>query len=157
MRKFLVLNGPNLNLLGRREPELYGDITLDELEDILLTEAEKLKTALECRQSNSESQLVDWIHQADDDEIESVIINPGAYTHTSIALRDAFLATDMHFIEVHMTNIFAREEFRHKSYLSDIADATIVGMGFLGYMFALHYAIVGTADPDNLANIFEDQ
>lgn len=157
MRKFLVLNGPNLNLLGHREPDLYGVITLDELEDILLVEAKKLKTTLECKQSNSEGQLVDWIHQADDEEVEYVIINPGAYSHTSIALRDALLATDMPFIEVHMTNIFAREEFRHKSYLADIAEATIAGMGVLGYIFALQYAIVGTTDPDNIANIFENQ
>ena len=115
VRKLLVLNGPNLNLLGYREPDLYGEITLNELEGILLEEAERMETSLECKQSNSEGQLVDWIQQAEDEGVDYVIINPGAYTHTSIALRDAFLATDLPFIEVHVTNIFDREEFRHKS------------------------------------------
>ncbi len=160
MRKLLVLNGPNLNLLGHREPDLYGYITLNELEDTLLEEAEKVETDLECKQSNSEGQLVDWIQQADEEGINYVIINPGAYTHTSIALRDAFLATEMPFIEVHATNIFAREKFRHKSYLSDIADATITGMGIAGYMFALQYAVASLDaidDPDNLTDMFENE
>ncbi|MCY4050414.1 MAG: type II 3-dehydroquinate dehydratase [Gammaproteobacteria bacterium] len=155
MRKLLVLNGPNLNLLGGREPEFYGEISLNELEDILLDEAKKFNIAIECKQSNSEGQLVEWIHQADEEQVEFIIINPGAYTHTSIALRDAFLATDMPFIEVHISNTFSREKFRHKSYLSDVAISVIVGMGVLGYIFALQFICLGTAGPDNIEDIFD--
>ncbi len=157
MKKVLVLNGPNLNLLGGREPEHYGEVPLHELEELLIDTSKKMSISLECKQSNSEGQLVDWIHQADEEEVEYIIINAGAYTHTSIALRDAFLATDMPFIEVHITNTHSREDFRHKSYLSDIAVSVILGMGLLGYVFALHFIMAETYDPDNIEDIFEER
>ncbi len=157
MRKFLVLNGPNLNLVGFREPEYYGAMTLDEIEDILQKEAETWKISLECKQTNSEGELVEWVHQAEEEEVEFIVINPGAYTHTSIALRDAFLATDIPFLEVHMSNIYSREKFRHKSYLSDIAVGTITGLGFAGYVFALQFAITGTSDFDDFEGVLPEQ
>jgi len=138
--RLLFINGPNLNLLGRREPEIYGSLTLAELEADLVAKASAEGFAASCYQSNSESGLVERIHQASVDAVDFVIINPGAYTHTSIALRDAFLGVAIPFIEVHISNVFARESFRHQSYLSDIAVGVISGLGALGYELAIRAA-----------------
>ncbi len=140
MGKILVLNGPNLNLLGSREPEVYGSTTLDEINQALVAEAEGRGLSLECLQSNGEHELIARIHAAHADGTEFIIINPGAFTHTSIALRDALLGVAIPFIEVHLSNIFAREPFRRHSYLSDIAVGVISGMGAQGYSLALQAA-----------------
>ena len=137
MAKLLLLNGPNLNLLGQREPGVYGIATLPDVVSDLQHQAQRLGHALDAFQSNSEADLVNRIHQARLDEIEFIIFNPGAYTHTSIALRDALLGVDIPFVEVHISNIFARESFRHHSYLSDIAKGVISGLGAKGYGLAL--------------------
>ncbi len=138
--RVLLLNGPNLNLLGTREPELYGAETLAEIERRLFDQAKNLGISLECRQSNAEHQLIDWIHEARDTGIDFILINPGAYSHTSIAIRDALSGVAIPFIEIHLSNIHAREEFRHYSYLSDIATGVICGLGAQGYTFALQAA-----------------
>jgi len=137
MAKFLVLHGPNLNLLGQREPEVYGTTTLDEINAAIKTRAEANGHQVSCFQSNAEHELVDQIQAAAKDKTDFIIINPGAFTHTSIALRDAFLSVKVPFIEVHLSNVFAREEFRRKSYLSDIAVAVITGTGAIGYELAV--------------------
>lgn len=137
MAKIMVLNGPNLNLLGRREPEVYGTTTLDEINQALLTDARSYGHELECFQSNAEHELVELVHSAQDNATDFIIINPGAFTHTSIALRDAFLGVAIPFIEVHLSNVFARESFRQHSFLSDIALGVISGMGAQGYNLAL--------------------
>jgi 3-dehydroquinate dehydratase-2 len=135
--KFLVLHGPNLNLLGEREPEVYGTTTLAEI-DASLTELAKNKGhELSAFQSNAEHELIDQIHAAKKSGVDFILINPGAFTHTSIAIRDAMLGTQLPFIEVHLSNVFAREEFRQHSYLSDIAVAVISGLGAYGYELAL--------------------
>ena len=139
--KFLVLNGPNLNLLGEREPEVYGTTTLAEIDANIIALAAEQGHELSCVQSNAEHELVDQLHAAKKSGIDFVIINPGAFTHTSITLRDAFLGTQLPFIEVHLSNVFAREEFRRHSYLSDIAVAVISGLGAYGYELALLGAI----------------
>jgi len=140
MARILLLNGPNLNLLGSREPGIYGSATLSSIENKLKGAALARGHELIAVQSNAEHELIDRVHGAKADGIAFVIINPGAYTHTSIALRDAFLGVAMPFIEVHLTNIHAREEFRHRSYLSGIAVGSIVGLGAQGYEFALDAA-----------------
>jgi 3-dehydroquinate dehydratase-2 len=137
MAKFLVLHGPNLNLLGQREPEVYGTTTLDEINEGIQARAKANNHQVTCFQSNAEHELVDRIQAAARDRTDFIIINPGAFTHTSIALRDAFLSVKVPFIEVHLSNVFAREEFRRKSYLSDIAVAVITGAGAIGYELAL--------------------
>ena len=137
MAKILVLNGPNLNLLGKREPEVYGKTTLDEINQALIAEAKAWGLDLACYQSNAEHELIDYIHTAQTDGTDFIIINPGALTHTSIALRDAFLGVSIPFIEVHLSNLFARETYRQNSYLSDIAIGVISGMGAQGYSLAL--------------------
>lgn len=136
MASLLVLNGPNLNLLGVREPRLYGSETLGEIEDRLARLAAASEDQVRFLQSNAEHVLVDAVHEAYQLGVDFVIINPGALTHTSIALRDAFLATALPFIEVHLSNVYARESFRHHSYLSDIAKGVIVGFGSRGYEMA---------------------
>ena len=128
MKKLLLINGPNLNLLGTREPDKYGTTTLAEIETDLRAFVESTGGTLTTYQSNHEGDLVDRIQQAAKEGIEAVIINPGAYTHTSIAIRDAFLSVQIPFIEVHLSNIFKREEFRHHSYLSDIAEGCIIAL-----------------------------
>jgi 3-dehydroquinate dehydratase-2 len=138
--KLLLLNGPNLNLLGSREPAVYGAQTLAQIEAELAAEAQRLGHELACFQSNHEGALVDRIHQARQDGTGFVLFNPGAYTHTSVALRDALLGVGIPFIEVHLSNVHARESFRHHSYLSDIAAGVIVGLGPLGYRLALQAA-----------------
>lgn len=136
MKPIFVLNGPNLNVLGKRQPEIYGSGSLADLESAIAALAEELGLAVDCRQSNHEGQLVDWLHEARD-AAGAVIINAGAYTHTSIALRDAVLALAVPVIEVHLSNIYARDEFRKHSYLSDVAHGTIAGFGFDSYLLAL--------------------
>lgn len=140
MGKILILNGPNLNLLGQREPELYGRKRLADIELELQERATARGHEVVCYQTNAEHLFIEYIHHALKEGFDFVIINPGAYTHTSIALRDAFLATKLPFIEVHLSNIFAREPFRHRSYLSDIAEGVICGLGPLGYFLALEAA-----------------
>jgi 3-dehydroquinate dehydratase-2 len=136
MARILLINGPNLNLLGAREPEVYGSTTLPQIEAHLVDVARKAGHELVCFQSNAEHALVECIHASKADSIAFLIINPGAFTHTSIALRDALLGVSLPFIEVHLSNIFARESFRHQSFLSDIAVGCIVGLGADGYDLA---------------------
>jgi 3-dehydroquinate dehydratase-2 len=136
MSKMLVLNGPNLNLLGRREPGVYGTTTLQELQNNLSANAPS-GMALEFFQSNHEGQMIDRIHRVMNEPVDGIVINPGAWTHTSVALRDALSAVVAPFVEVHISNVHAREAFRHHSYLSDIALAVIAGCGIQGYTFAL--------------------
>ena len=137
MARILLLNGPNLNLLGAREPAIYGRQTLADIEAKLQAQARAHGHELTAMQSNAEHELVSKVQQARGEAVGFVIINPGAFTHTSIALRDAFLAVSLPFIEVHLSNLFAREAFRHRSYLSDLAAGCIVGLGPLGYELAL--------------------
>ena len=140
MAKILVLNGPNLNLLGTREPEVYGKLTLGDIEARLKKMAADSRHSLEFMQSNAETSLIDRIHAARAEGVQFIIINPAAFTHTSVALRDALLAVAIPFIEVHLSNVHARESFRHHSYFSDIAIGTIVGLGAQGYELALQAA-----------------
>ncbi len=141
MAKFLLLNGPNLNLLGTREPELYGDISLEEIEKDLIQNTSQRGHALETFQSNAEHELVERIHQAKNEDIKCLIFNPGAFTHSSISLRDALAGTKIPFIEVHISNIYSREEFRQRSFLSEIAEGIISGLGVKGYKLALEVAV----------------
>jgi 3-dehydroquinate dehydratase-2 len=140
MAKILVLHGPNLNMLGLREPEVYGTTTLKEIDEQIKLFAETAGHKLVTFQSNAEHELIDRIQSAKTKNIDFIIINPGAFTHTSIAIRDAFLSVSIPFIEVHLSNVFAREEFRKHSYLSDIAVAVVSGMGAFGYEVALQAA-----------------
>jgi len=139
--KILIINGPNLNLLGKREPDIYGAKTLAQIIADVRVKADELNAEIDDMQSNSESEIIERIHQAMDDGTECIIINPGAFTHTSIALRDAFLSISKPFIEIHLSNVFAREAFRQRSFLSDIAVAVIAGAGAHGYELALQAAI----------------
>lgn len=132
----LVLNGPNLNLLGSREPEVYGSQTLADIEAMMKAHAAKLGLTIDFRQSNHEGQLVDWLHEAPG-RFKAVIFNPGAYTHTSVALHDAIKALDVAVIEVHLSNPHARESFRHKSFVSPVAKGVIQGFGSHSYVLAL--------------------
>ena len=141
MTKILVIHGPNLNLLGSREPEVYGADTLDSIEQELSQIASGAGVGLESFQSNLEGEIVDRIQQAADQAIDFIIINPAAYTHTSIAIRDAFLAVNIPFIETHLSNVYTREEFRMHSYLSDIAVGIVCGFGKNSYLLALDAAI----------------
>lgn len=141
MKKILVLHGPNLNLLGLREPSVYGHTSLDQLNEQLQQRADAASFHLKALQSNSESELVDFIQQAIGDKIDYIIINPAAYTHTSVAIRDALAAVHIPFIEVHISNIHARESFRRHSYFSDIAQGVISGLGTNGYLLALQAII----------------
>jgi len=140
MANLLVLHGANLNMLGSREPEVYGTTTLKEIDQQLKLSAKSAGCKLTSFQSNAEHELIDQIHLAKIKNVDFIIINPGAYTHTSIAIRDAFLSVSIPFIEVHLSNVFAREEFRKQSYLSDIAKAVISGLGAFGYEAALQAA-----------------
>ncbi len=134
----LVLNGPNLNLLGEREPEVYGNETLQDIEAKLLAATAQSDIELSFFQSNAEHELINRLHDAKG-SVDWVIINPGALTHTSIALRDAFAGVAIPFVEVHLSNVHSRESFRHHSYLSDIAEGVITGLGSAGYEYALTY------------------
>ena len=137
MQRILVLNGPNLNRLGTREPGRYGRLTLEDITRRLDAAAETAGVALEHFQSNHEGEAIDRIHRAGDEGVDGLLINPGAWTHTSVALRDALLAIDRPFIEIHLSNIHAREPFRQHSYFSDIALGSLVGLGALGYELGL--------------------
>ena len=141
MPDLLVINGPNLNLLGTREPEHYGSDTLDDINNRLITKAQELKFSLECFQSNSEVDLIEQVHQAAKSGVRFILINPAAFTHTSVALRDAVIGVDIPFIEIHLSNVHARETFREHSYFSDIAVGVISGLGAYGYELALQAAI----------------
>ena len=141
MHSVLFLNGPNLNLLGQREPEVYGQLSLSDLNDLMADKASRLGLVVTTYQSNIEGELVNRVHQAKLDGVDFIVINPGAYTHTSVAIRDAFLGTEIPFIEVHLSNVFSRESFRHQSYLSDIAVGVISGFGAHGYELALQAAV----------------
>ena len=147
MANVLVLNGPNLNLLGTREPEKYGHDTLQNIEDRLASLASDHDIAF--FQSNVEGELINRIHQAQVDKVDFILINPAAFTHTSIALRDAMLAVNIPFIEIHLSNVYARESFRHHSYLSDIAVAVISGLGAQGYELALAAALSRVAETED--------
>jgi len=141
MKKILVLHGPNLNLLGSREPDVYGRITLDEINNNLTQIAQKSGNNLSVLQSNAEFALVERVQAARLDGTDFIIINPAAFTHTSVALRDALSAVAIPFIEVHLSNVFAREAFRKESFFSDIAVGVISGLGAKGYELALQYAL----------------
>ena len=140
MASFLVLHGPNLNLLGTREPDVYGATTLAQINQALVEQAEAAGHRLAFLQSNAEHLLIERIHAARDEKIDCIIINPAAFTHTSVALRDALLAVSIPFFEVHLSNVHKREQFRHHSYFSDVAVGVICGLGASGYRFALDAA-----------------
>jgi 3-dehydroquinate dehydratase-2 len=141
VKKLLLLNGPNLNLLGTREPAVYGSETLADVERAATAQAAAAGATLVCFQSNHEGALIDRIHAAKAEGIDAIVINPAALTHTSVGLRDAFSAVEIPFVEVHISNIYQREEFRHHSYLSAIALGTICGLGTDGYRFAIDFAL----------------
>lgn len=138
--RILVLHGPNLNLLGTREPQVYGSVTLDQVNSRLADLAQELGVSVETGQSNHEGELVDRIQHAGRDNVQFIVINAGAYTHTSVALRDALAGVAIPFLEVHVSNVYKREPFRHHSYLSDQAVGVIAGLGAYGYEAALRYA-----------------
>ncbi len=146
MASLLLINGPNLNLLGTREPGVYGSTGLADIEARSTEIAAELGSTLACFQSNAEHELIDRVQQAARDGVDFIILNPGAFTHTSIALRDALLAVDIPFIELHLSNTFAREDFRQNSYFSDIATSCLFGFGAYGYELALHAAHQYIAD-----------
>ena len=138
MPTVLLLNGPNLNLLGSREPEIYGSTTLTDIEEQVSSALRERKIEFEAYQSNSEGELIDWLHKQRDADF--LLLNPGALTHTSVGLRDAVLAIDIPFLEIHLSNVHQREEFRHHSYFSDIAIGVLVGLGVKGYLLATEFA-----------------
>ncbi len=138
--KFLILNGPNLNMLGKREPQVYGNLALFDIEKSVKELAVQLEVEVEFFQSNYEGAIVDKIQQSIG-KFDGIIINAGAFTHTSIAIRDALLSVNIAFVEVHISNVFKREQFRHKSYLSDIAQGVIIGLGKQSYLCALNFLV----------------
>lgn len=140
MANILLLHGPNLNLLGKREPEIYGEHSLEDINQMLQDQAKNQGHKLDYFQSNAEHKLIDKIHQCTNQKVDYILFNPAAFTHTSIALRDALLAVDLPFIEIHMSNVHQREEFRQTSFFSDIAVGTISGFGFYSYVMALDAA-----------------
>lgn len=140
-KKLLLLNGPNLNLLGTREPEVYGKTTLADIEAAAVAQASDAGATLTCFQSNHEGALIDRIHAARGEGVDAIVINPGGLTHTSVALRDALAGVAIPFVEVHISNIYQRESFRHHSFLSAIAQGTICGLGVEGYRFAIDFAL----------------
>lgn len=142
VKSVLVIHGPNLNLLGSREPEIYGTETLADIDRRLIAAAKGSGVEVQCFQSNHEGALVDRIHQAGRDGAGFIVINPAAFTHTSVAVRDALAGVKIPFIEVHLSNVHARESFRHRSFVSDIAVGTICGLGSRGYDFALAYVLL---------------
>ena len=139
--EILLINGPNLNLLGNRENSIYGNETLEDIEKKLSGVCKENDVSFTSFQSNAEHEIVEKIHIAKEDNVSKILINPGAFTHTSISIRDALIGVGIPFYEIHISNIFAREEFRHKSYFSDIAEGVVCGMGTKGYEFALEKAI----------------
>lgn len=151
MSRLLVLHGPNLNLLGTREPEVYGRVTLADIDQALADKAQAAGAELSSFQSNHEGAIVDRIQQARTEKVEFVLINPAAYTHTSVAIRDALAGVALPFIEIHLSNVHKREAFRHHSYFSDLAEAVICGLGWKGYLYALDFALERLA-----ANVAEE-
>jgi 3-dehydroquinate dehydratase-2 len=149
MSNFLLVNGPNLNLLGSREPDVYGATRLEDIESRCVELAAELGHSLVAFQSNAEHELIDIVQRAATDGIDFIILNPGAFTHTSVALRDALLAVQIPFIEIHLSNTFAREEFRHRSYFSDIARSCLFGFGAYGYELALRAAARFAAEAED--------
>jgi 3-dehydroquinate dehydratase-2 len=141
MSRLLVLHGPNLNLLGTREPDVYGRVTLAEIDQALAEKAQAAGAELSSFQSNHEGAIVDRIQQARTEQVDFVLINPAAYTHTSVAIRDALSGVALPFIEIHLSNVHKREAFRHHSYFSDLAEAVICGLGWKGYLYALDFAL----------------
>ncbi|NKE05054.1 MULTISPECIES: type II 3-dehydroquinate dehydratase [Mesobacillus] len=137
MKKILLLNGPNLNRLGKREPGIYGVKTLKDLEDKIIRLGEERKVEVTCFQSNHEGELIDKLHEAEDTGMDGIIFNPGAFTHYSYAIRDAIAGIDCPVIEVHISNVYQREEFRHKSVIAPVSVGQIAGLGVLGYELAL--------------------
>ncbi len=135
-KRFLVINGPNLNMLGMREPDIYGADTLEDINQRLLNWARERGIGLECRQSNHEGEIIDWLQQTSN-EFEGIVINPGGYTHYSVAIRDAIAAIPVPVIEVHLSNIYAREEMRHHSVTAPVCRGQISGLGWAGYKLAL--------------------
>ena len=141
MAKILVLHGPNLNLLGTREPQHYGLSTLEEINQRVSDMASEAGHILTAKQSNAEHMLVEFVQSAAAEGVDYIVINPAAYTHTSVALRDALIASDIPFVEVHLSNVYKREDFRHRSYFSDIAQGVISGFGAQGYEFGIRAAL----------------
>jgi 3-dehydroquinate dehydratase-2 len=141
MKRILVMNGPNLNRLGKREPDKYGTQTLADLEKLAAAEAKKLKVSVEFFQSNHEGALIDRIQQAEDEGMDGIVLNPGGFTHTSVALRDAIAGVKTPVVEVHISNVHAREEFRHKSLTAAVCKAQISGLGFEGYLAAIRFLV----------------
>ena len=139
MPTVLLLNGPNLNLLGTREPEIYGSTTLTEIEEQVSASLSERNIECEAFQSNSEGEIIDWLHLHR--EADFLLLNPGALTHTSVGLRDAVLGVEIPFLEIHLSNVHQREEFRHCSYFSDIAVGALVGLGVKGYLLATQFAV----------------
>ena len=140
-KKLLLLNGPNLNLLGTREPAVYGATTLSDIEQAATAQAAAAGATLSCFQSNHEGALIDRIHAARNEGVDGIVINPGGLTHTSVALRDALAGVAIPFVEVHISNVHKREEFRHHSFLSGIAQGVICGLGADGYRFAIDFML----------------
>lgn len=140
-KKLLLLNGPNLNLLGTREPEVYGSTTLAQIERDAVAQAKAAGAELSCFQSNHEGQLIDCIHAARGEGVDAIVVNPGGFTHTSVALRDALAGVAIPFVEIHISNIHRRETFRHHSYLSELAAGVICGLGVDGYRYAIDFAL----------------
>jgi 3-dehydroquinate dehydratase-2 len=141
MTRLLVLHGPNLNLLGIREPGVYGNVTLKQIDEALVDRAKQAGVELTTFQSNHEGELVDRIHAARAENVDFILINPAAYTHTSVAIRDALKGVDIPFVEIHLSNVHRREAFRHHSYFSDVAEGVVCGFGWKGYLFALEFAL----------------
>lgn len=141
MTKVLILHGPNLNLLGTREPHLYGTLTMAAIDEMLSRHAEVLGVGVECRQSNHEGQLIDWIQSASEEGFLAIVMNPGGYTHTSVAIRDAVAAVSLPTVEVHLSQIHAREEFRRHSMIAPVAKGQITGFGALSYLLGLDAAV----------------
>jgi 3-dehydroquinate dehydratase II len=141
MTRLLVLHGPNLNLLGIREPGVYGNVTLKQIDAALVDRAKQAGVELTTFQSNHEGELVDRIHAARAENVDFILINPAAYTHTSVAIRDALKGVDIPFVEIHLSNVHRREAFRHHSYFSDVAEGVVCGFGWKGYLFALEFAL----------------
>ena len=137
MKKILVIHGPNLNLLGTREPGIYGYLTLAKINQMLKSDAKKHKSSLVIKQSNHEGEIVDLIGRAKKNKFQGILINPAAYTHTSVAVRDAIAACGLSVVEVHLSNIYSREEFRHKSLISPVANGTVLGFGAKSYTLGL--------------------
>ncbi|HTH76106.1 MAG TPA: type II 3-dehydroquinate dehydratase [Trinickia sp.] len=147
MKRLLVMHGPNLNLLGTREPEVYGRVTLQQIDQALSARAQQAGVEQVTFQSNHEGQLIDRIQAAAAESIEFILINPAAYTHTSVALRDALAGVGIPFVEIHLSNVHRREPFRHHSYFSDLAEGVICGLGWKGYLYALEFALERLAAP----------